>query len=80
MHFTFLQYFLLLWQAKEPWETTPEEKMSLAKHHRDKGTDCFKVAFHFPAHFVHVDTPRFLQCSLSSFPDCREVLLKSKSH
>ena len=80
MHFTFLQFFLLLWQAKEPWETTPEEKMSLAKHHKDKGTDCFKVAFHFPAHFVNVDTPRFLQCSLSSFPDCREVLLKSKSH
>lgn len=54
--------------------------MSLAKHHKDKGTDCFKVAFHFPAHFVNVDSPRFLQCSLSSFPDCREVLLKSKSH
>ncbi|CAH3148068.1 unnamed protein product [Pocillopora meandrina] len=29
-------------KAKEPWETTPEEKMSLAKHHKDKGTDCFK--------------------------------------
>jgi len=35
-------YFLLL-QAKEPWETTPEEKMSLAIHHKAKGTDCFKV-------------------------------------
>ena len=80
MHFTFLQFFLLLWQAKEPWENTPEEKMSLAKHHKDKGTDCFKVAFHFPVHFVNVDTPRFLQCSLSSLPDCCEVLLKSKSH
>ena len=30
-------------QAKDPWETTPEEKMSLALHHKAKGTDCFKV-------------------------------------
>ena len=30
-------------QAKEPWETSPEEKVTLAKHHKTKGTDCFKV-------------------------------------
>lgn len=30
-------------QAKDSWETTPEEKMSLALHHKAKGTDCFKV-------------------------------------
>ncbi|PFX15843.1 Peptidyl-prolyl cis-trans isomerase FKBP62 [Stylophora pistillata] len=29
-------------KAKEPWETIPEDKMSLAKHHKEKGTDCFK--------------------------------------
>ncbi|XP_020604749.1 peptidyl-prolyl cis-trans isomerase FKBP5-like [Orbicella faveolata] len=30
-------------KAKDSWETTPEEKMSLALHHKAKGTDCFKV-------------------------------------
>lgn len=29
-------------KAKDSWETTPEEKMSLALHHKAKGTDCFK--------------------------------------
>ena len=35
--------FFFALQAKDPWETTPEEKMSLALHHKAKGTDCFKV-------------------------------------
>lgn len=30
-------------KAKEPWETTPGEKVTLAKHHKAKGTDCFKA-------------------------------------
>jgi len=34
---------LSFFKAKEPWETTPEEKMSLAIHHKAKGTDCFKA-------------------------------------
>lgn len=31
-------------KAKEPWETSPEEKVTLAKHHKTKGTDCFKAS------------------------------------
>ncbi|KAL9984543.1 hypothetical protein ACROYT_G006848 [Oculina patagonica] len=33
---------LSFFKAKEPWETTSEEKVSLALHHKAKGTDCFK--------------------------------------
>lgn len=30
-------------QAKEPWQSTPEEKLAIARHHKTKGTDCYKV-------------------------------------
>ena len=30
-------------QAKEPWQSTPEEKLTIARHHKTKGTDCYKV-------------------------------------
>ncbi|XP_068743975.1 FK506-binding protein-like isoform X2 [Montipora capricornis] len=30
-------------KAKDPWHTTPEEKLTVAKHHKAKGTDCFKA-------------------------------------
>ncbi|XP_068744042.1 peptidyl-prolyl cis-trans isomerase FKBP5-like isoform X2 [Montipora capricornis] len=31
-------------KAKDPWHTTPEEKLTVAKHHKAKGTDCFKAS------------------------------------
>lgn len=31
-------------KAKDPWHTTPEEKVTVAKHHKAKGTDCFKAS------------------------------------
>lgn len=30
-------------QAKEPWQSTSEEKLTIARHHKAKGTDCYKV-------------------------------------
>lgn len=30
-------------QAKEPWQSTPEEKLTIARHHKTKGADCYKV-------------------------------------
>ncbi|XP_068711785.1 peptidyl-prolyl cis-trans isomerase FKBP5-like isoform X1 [Montipora foliosa] len=31
-------------KAKDPWHTTAEEKLTVAKHHKAKGTDCFKAS------------------------------------
>ena len=35
--------FSILLQAKEPWQSTSEEKLTIARHHKTKGTDCYKV-------------------------------------
>lgn len=47
---TVIKYYL---QAKEPWETTSDEKVSLALHHKAKGTDCFKVKVKTSFNLLH---------------------------
>ena len=42
-NFEFYFSFSILMQAKEPWQSTPEEKLAIARHHKTKGTDCYKV-------------------------------------
>ncbi|XP_074614566.1 FK506-binding protein-like [Acropora palmata] len=34
---------LSFFKAKEPWQSTSEEKLTIARHHKTKGTDCYKV-------------------------------------
>ncbi|KAK2565122.1 Peptidyl-prolyl cis-trans isomerase FKBP62 [Acropora cervicornis] len=33
---------LSFFKAKEPWQSTSEEKLTIARHHKTKGTDCYK--------------------------------------